>query len=125
RFIEKTVEQHHIDCDFTKQDAYIYATTREASFKLEKEEKAYQQLGIDGELTKHIPFNIEIDQALVMRNQAQFHPLKYVRHIIFIFVNIVGHIFEHTTAVNVETGELPTVLTCEGARITANDVLAC
>lgn len=125
RFIEKTVEQHHIDCDFTKQDAYIYATTREASFKLEKEEKAYQQLGIDGELTKHIPFNIEIDQALVMRNQAQFHPLKYVRHLVDIIVDKGGHIFEHTTAVHVETGELPTVLTREGARITANDVLAC
>src|SRR5699024_12598668 len=89
---EKTVERHHIDCDFTKRDTYIYATTREASFKLEKEEKAYQQLGIDGELTKHIPFNIEINQALVMRNQAQFHPLKYVRHLVDIIVEKGGHI---------------------------------
>ena len=28
-FIEKTVEQHQINCDFSKQDAYIYATTEE------------------------------------------------------------------------------------------------
>src|SRR5699024_5388578 len=85
----------------------------------------YQQLGIDGELTKHIPFNIEINQALVMRNQAQFHPLKYVRHLVDIIVDKGGHIFEHTTALNVETVELPTVLTREVARITANDVFNC
>ena len=28
-FIEKTVEQHQINCDFSKQDAYIYATTED------------------------------------------------------------------------------------------------
>src|SRR5699024_1036567 len=98
RFIEKTVEQHHIDCDFTKQDAYICAPRREASFKVETEENAYQRLGIDGELTEHIPFNLEINQALVMRNQAQCHPLKYVRHPVDIIVAKGAHLFEHTTA---------------------------
>src|SRR5690606_10020362 len=36
-----------------------------------------------------------------------------------------GQIFNHTTAVNVETGENPTVLTSNDHRVTAKFVLAC
>ncbi|MEN1968538.1 hypothetical protein WMZ97_10740 [Lentibacillus sp. N15] len=42
--IEKIVEQQQIDCDFSKQDAYMYATTDEYARKLTKEVKAYDKL---------------------------------------------------------------------------------
>lgn len=29
KFIQATINKHHIDCDFTQQDAYLYATTEE------------------------------------------------------------------------------------------------
>lgn len=125
QFIEKMVEQHHIDCDFMRQDAYIYATTREGAYKLEKEAKAYEKIGINGELVKQIPFPIDIYNALMMKHQAQFHPLKYLAHLVQMITEKGGLIFEQTTAVNVEGDEQPTVLTREGFRLTAHTVLAC
>ncbi|PAL05865.1 FAD-dependent oxidoreductase [Peribacillus simplex] len=125
RFIEKTVEQHKINCDFSKQDAYIYATTEEYARKIEKEAAAYEKIGIDGELVDNIPFDLEIQNGLVMRNQAQFHPTKYLAHLVQIVTEKGGLIFENTTAVNIEAGQPPTVLTREGLRITGNYVLAC
>ena len=49
-FIKETIDQHQIDCDFSIQDAYMYATTEEYEQKIQKEAKAYEKLNIDGEL---------------------------------------------------------------------------
>ncbi|WP_303982008.1 FAD-dependent oxidoreductase [Niallia circulans] len=125
KFIQETVNKHQIDCDFTHQDAYVYTTTEEYARKLEKEAEAYEELHIKGKLVNKLPFDLEIYNALVMKNQAQFHPLKYLAHLTKIITEKGGYIFENTTAVNIETGAHPTVLTRGGARITAKYVLSC
>nr|WP_255726842.1 FAD-dependent oxidoreductase [Sporosarcina sp. ACRSM] len=125
RFIRETVDRHKIDCDFSQQDAYIYATTEKYARKIEKEAEAYEKIGIEGGLVESIPFDIAIQNALVMKNQAQFHPTKYLVHLLQIIKEKGGLVFENTTAVNIETSEQPVVLTKEGARITANHVLIC
>lgn len=125
KFIQETVNKHQIDCDFTHQDAYVYSTTEEYARKLEKEAEAYEELLIDGKLINKLPIDLEIFNALVMKDQAQFHPLKYLAHLTKIISEKGGYIFENTTAVNIETGEHPAVLTREGVRITAKYVLTC
>lgn len=125
QFIQETINIHHIDCDFTHQDAYLYATTEEYALKLEKEAEAYEELRIEGKLVNKLPFDLEIHNALVMKNQAQFHPLKYLAHLTQIITEKGGYIFENTTAINTETGEQPVVHTREGARVTGNYVLSC
>ncbi|WP_404451846.1 FAD-dependent oxidoreductase [Virgibacillus necropolis] len=124
-FIKKTVEQQQIDCDLSTQDAYMYATTEEYEGKIQKEAKAYEKLGIDGGLVDKIPLDITIKNALIMRNQAQFHPLKYLSHLVQNISEKDGLIFENTTAVNVEAKKQPVVLTRDGNRVTADHVLAC
>ncbi|WP_210468743.1 FAD-dependent oxidoreductase [Sporosarcina sp. 6E9] len=126
-FIKDTVKEHHIDCDLSTQDAYIYATSEKYAKKIEKESEAYKKLGIDGELVDNFPFDIDIQNVLVMKNQAQFHPTKYLVHLIQHITEKGGLIFENTTAVNIETGEKPVVLTRGelAPKITAKHVLAC
>lgn len=124
-FIKETVEKHDIDCDFSNQDAYLFATTEKYAKKVEKEAVAYEKLGIAGGLVDTIPFDIDIQNALVMKGQAQFHPTKYLVHLIQLIKDKGGLIFEHTVAVNIETGDHPTVLTREGPSVTAKHVLVC
>ncbi|HLR68021.1 MAG TPA: FAD-dependent oxidoreductase [Virgibacillus sp.] len=125
-FIEKTIHQHQINCDFRRQDAYLYAENEEYARKIKQEAKAYEKLGIDGEIVDKLPLDIIIRNALIMRNQAQFHPLKYLSHLVQHFTDKGGHIFEGTTAVNVESEkEKPVVQTRENKRVTASYVLAC
>ena len=124
-FVRKTVNEHQIQCDFKDQDAIIYSTTDEYAQKLEKEATAYKKIGIDGELVTSIPFDIKVKNALVMKNQAQFHPVKYLAHLVQVIKEKGGLIFEQTVAVNVEPGEKPTVLTRDGNRVTGGFVLAC
>ena len=60
-----------------------------------------------------------------MRNQAQFHVTKYLVHLLDLFKQKGGQVFEDTVAVNIETGDRPVVLTREEKRITAKHVLIC
>ncbi|AXI09812.1 FAD-dependent oxidoreductase [Oceanobacillus zhaokaii] len=124
-FIKNTIEEHKIDCDFSMQDAYLYSTTEEYAEKIRKEAKAYEKLNIAGELVETIQLDIQIKNALIMKDQAQFHPTKYLLHLVDIIKQKNGLIFENTTAVNIETGKQPTVLTRDGSRVKAKYVLAC
>lgn len=125
RFIKNTINELEIDCDFSNQNAYMYATTEEYASKIQKEIKAYEKLGINGGPVKSFPLDINIKNAVMMRNQAQFHPVKYLTHLAKKVTELGGLIYENTTAVNVETEEHPTVLTSKDYRVTAKHVLAC
>ena len=61
-------------CDFENKVAYVYSTTDRDL--LEREAKAYTDLGIISKVIEvtDLPFNTTF--ALAMENQAQFHPLK-------------------------------------------------
>jgi glycine/D-amino acid oxidase-like deaminating enzyme/nitrite reductase/ring-hydroxylating ferredoxin subunit len=124
-FIERCAESMGIDCEFKREDAFIYATTDKYARDLEKEYKAYKTLGISGELTDNIPFNINVKNVLSMKNQAQFHPLKFLVPLLKAFVDKGGKVYENTVAVDVEKGHIPTVITREGNRVTCQRVLAC
>nr|WP_245998169.1 FAD-dependent oxidoreductase [Aquisalibacillus elongatus] len=124
--IEELVTNYQIDCEFEKQDAYLFSTSGEYKNKLEKEYQAYENLNIKGKLETEIPFNITIENALSMKNQAQFHPLKYLTHLIQLITEKNGQIYEQTTAVDVEDSNgAAVVVTKDGFRVKANYVLAC
>lgn len=46
------------------------------------EEKAYEKLGIKGSLVDNIPYEFEIEAALEMDQQAQFHPVTFLHHVL-------------------------------------------
>ncbi|HLQ72464.1 MAG TPA: FAD-dependent oxidoreductase [Bacillota bacterium] len=124
-FITDTINELGINCDYSKQDAYIYATTALAKDKIAKEAKAYKKLNIPGTEIDELPIPITIKNGLVMPDQAQFHPLKYANELINEVIRLGGTVYEQTTAVNVETGEKPTVLTRNNCRIQADYILQC
>lgn len=122
-FIKKTIDKENIDCDWSEQDAYMYATTEQYASKLKKEHQAYQKLNIDGELVDNIPFDIKVQNALVMKNQAQYHPVKYLAHLVQVIKEKGGRIFENTVAVDID-GE-DTVMTRDGHRVSGDHIFAC
>lgn len=121
-FLKKTVEDLKIDCDFTAQDAYVYITTNEMRSALEKELDAYEKLGINGGIAgasaqEKLPFDIA--EALVMRDQAQFHPVKLLEALIEDMADRV-HIFEDTRAEAIDGHAVKTV---SGHKIVCNDIV--
>ncbi|MEY8752530.1 FAD-dependent oxidoreductase [Alkalicoccobacillus gibsonii] len=123
-FVRELVEEHNIPCQFEMEDAYLYATTDQGVEKLRKEKEAYEVLDIPHEWHESIPLNIPVKAALSMKNQAQFHPLKYMAFLANEIVKNGGKIFEHTVALDVNHDAKPTILTKNGFPVTASSIVA-
>lgn len=80
QFINKTVQTYKIDCNFSNEDSYLYTTTDNGLRNLSKEYEAYQKLNIPCDYVQSLSIPIPVQSALVMKNQAQFHPLLYLKH---------------------------------------------
>jgi glycine/D-amino acid oxidase-like deaminating enzyme/nitrite reductase/ring-hydroxylating ferredoxin subunit len=124
-FIKRTASELHIDCEFIQDDAYIYTNADKYVSKIENEAKAYNKLGIPGEMVTSMPVDLERKNAIVMKNQGQYHPLKFLKALVQAITDSGGKIFEQTTATDVETGTNPTIITREGKRITCNYLVSC
>lgn len=124
-FMTDTIQELDIHCDYSQQDAYLYATTATGKDTIRKEIKAYEKLGIESTPVDELPIPIPIKKGLVMPDQAQFHPLKYAKALVEEITRLNGTIYEHTPAVNIETGANPTVLTRDNQRIQAKNILQC
>jgi glycine/D-amino acid oxidase-like deaminating enzyme/nitrite reductase/ring-hydroxylating ferredoxin subunit len=125
QFIKDMVNEHQIECDFTEEDAYIYANTGEGVKQIQVEYEAYKKLGIVSEYVQSMPLPLEMQAAIVMKQQAQFHPLKFLLQLVQAFVGKSGIIYENTTAVNIEKGERPSVITRDGYRVTCKHIVSC
>ena len=102
----------NIDCDFEEKSAYVYALDNRR--KLEQELTALDKLGFCGELAERIPLPFPTAGAVRFRNQAQFHPLKFVSAL-----SRDLHIYEHT-----EVRELAgTTAVTDRGRISAEKII--
>lgn len=69
----------NIDCDYETQDNYVYSLNDRK--KIEKEVSALRRLGVKADLSdaRELPFTVA--GAVRVKNQAQFHPLKFLYEI--------------------------------------------
>ncbi|MCF3943418.1 FAD-dependent oxidoreductase [Oceanobacillus alkalisoli] len=123
QYLKQMINQLDISCDYKEQDAILYATTKEYEAKIEREAKAYERLGIPGTLTTDIPLDIPIKNALIMKEQAQFHPVKFLQYIVQELKKKDVKIYEQTTAVKVEKGDNQKVVMRNGAQVLSKHIL--
>ncbi len=120
--IESLVKEYNIDCDFCRLPSYVYTRNGSETDDIEKEAHAYQELGISGETVSSAPLPFEIKSAVVMDDQAQFHPLKYLYALADIIGENGGVIYEQSKVVDIEKGEKNIVYTNNG-NVTADIVI--
>lgn len=123
-FVRNTVTEKQIECDFSNEEAIIYAVSEEYAQKVDKERQAYEKLGIPHGIKESIPFNINTTAVLSMFDQSQFHPVKYLKKLLKDFVDLGGIVYENTTAADIEEGSLPDVVTRDGYRLKCKYVIA-
>lgn len=76
----RIVKEREIDCDFRRLPSYLYSTENETM--LRQEAQAARMLGVEADFTeiKELPFSTA--GAVCFHNQAQFHPLKFLRTLV-------------------------------------------
>ena len=107
------INDNNIECDLEKTDAFVYSLKN--ANKLKKEYKAYQKLGINGELVNDTNLPFKVKKALSMKNQAAFNPLKFIKYI----TNNL-RIYENTKMIKITNN---IVATENGNKIKANKII--
>ncbi|MCD8509531.1 MAG: FAD-dependent oxidoreductase [Bacillus sp. (in: Bacteria)] len=123
RMIDEIRKEHDIECDFDYETAYVYGENENDADRIEKEAKAYEELGIDGGLTEDTDLPFAYSAAIQMHNQAQFHPVKYLKGMANILQQNGVSIYEKTRAVDVKKGDRPEVVTENDHTITSDHVV--
>ncbi|SDB90491.1 Glycine/D-amino acid oxidase [Pelagirhabdus alkalitolerans] len=123
QWIEDTIKKEQLDCQFSIEDAYLYTNDEEELKNLDKEHEAYKKLGIDGELVTEMPLDIPFKKALVMKGQAQFNPLAFLKPLINKIVEADIKIYEQTTAVKMDYGDTITITTNTNKEIECEHVI--
>lgn len=101
-----------MDCDFEEKDAFVYSLgSRE---KLDRELNSLERLGFGAEFQADIPLPFPTAGAVKFKNQAQFHPLKFI-------AAIAGElrIFERTKVLELGPGKAVTT----GGTISADKLI--
>lgn len=88
------IEEQGIACDFEETDAYVYAQDEAV---LKKEAEAAASLGLPASFVKKPELRFPNAGAVKFTNQAQFHPLKFLRE-----VSQKLEIYEDTRVLKVE-----------------------
>ena len=68
-----------IDCDYEIKDSYVYSLNNRK--KIEKEVEALNRLGVKAELSQAQELPFSVAGAVRVKEQAQFHPLKFLYEI--------------------------------------------
>lgn len=119
---QRAIEEYHalikrreIDCDWRESAAYLY--TKADLGALQREYEAAKRLNLPVELTETVEIPCVIGEALMIRGQACFHPLKFLREIASCVT-----VYEHTKAERVEKNR---VFTDSGSVEAEHIVFAC
>lgn len=98
-FIERVVQEEKIDCDFTRLDGFLFLHPTDDIKTIEDEFVATNKHGILTEKLLGVP-GIAGYQNVSLRfpNQAQFHPMKYIKGLCQYIIDNGGEIFTETHA---------------------------
>jgi glycine/D-amino acid oxidase-like deaminating enzyme/nitrite reductase/ring-hydroxylating ferredoxin subunit len=120
--IEEFVTEEGISCHYERVPAYLFTERSSDARELEEEFAACQRIGMHAEWVESMPTRFPITGAIRFPNQAQFHPLEYLRGLAERVSGNGCHIFEHARVTNIDYGS-PCRVYAEGGTITCKHVI--
>lgn len=117
---KKIIDENGVDCDFRIADAIVYSTDEDTAQNILDEFLVAKEIGFDAYLTDKIEPDIKIINALGYKNQATFHPVKFMNQIVRILENSGVKIYENTAAKDIDDN---TVYTVNGNEIRATHIV--
>ena len=102
--IKNIIDSENIDCDFEYQDNYIYTNSKSDIEKINNEVLILNKLGGNGfaEFTSSSSLPFKITGAVKTKNQAEFHPVKYMYGLANCILNYGGTIFTNSLVTDVQ-----------------------
>lgn len=113
-FIEQTVSEYNLQCDFRRQPHYLFATEDSQREDLKSEFETLARAGLQVAEIDQPPLPIRAVQTCQIEAQAQFHPLQYVQQMAQVLSAHNCRIYENSKAEDIDASRL-TVRTASGS----------
>ena len=101
QIVSDIVHRHHIQCDFTKVDSYIFTNEEKGIEKIKKEKSLLEEFGIPCEEVDNLPISFPILKGIKVENTYTFHPVLYLRSLRSILEDKISFL-ENSMVVEVE-----------------------
>lgn len=122
--VESIVKKEQIDCEFERLDGYLFALPGNGFKELDKEVQAACRAGVDAEPLPQVPnLSFNTGPCIRYKNQAQFHPLKYLSGLAQAFVRNGGKLYGDTRAFSIDGDNDVQVVSTNHGKIRANSVV--
>lgn len=122
--VETIIHKEQIECEFERLDGYLYALPGNGFKDLDKEYAAAQRAGVEVEQLAQVPgLSFDTGPCVRYKNQAQFHPLKYLSGLAQAFVRNGGKIHCATRAFDIDGNDDLQVVSTNHGKIRAHSVV--
>ncbi|MEG0452396.1 MAG: FAD-dependent oxidoreductase [Coprobacillus sp.] len=109
--VKEIIKKEKIDCDYKENNAYIYTDDPTYTSIIRKEKEILESLRVE---------TIQDDQhleSLGLKNQAIFHPLKYLYALVEICKKSGVHFYEHSQVINIERKDDSFIIDVNGCKV--------
>jgi glycine/D-amino acid oxidase-like deaminating enzyme/nitrite reductase/ring-hydroxylating ferredoxin subunit len=120
--IAQFVSEDGIDCDFERRPNYVFAEDGEQAQQVEREVEVEREAGLPVSVVRETPLTFDVEAAVRMEHQAQFHPRKYLLALAATIPGDGSHVFENSRVTHVNHGGVCEVETERGV-LRAQDVI--
>ncbi|NEX59721.1 FAD-dependent oxidoreductase [Noviherbaspirillum galbum] len=122
--VEAIIRTENIDCGFERLDGYLYALPGDGFKDFDKEVAAAVRAGVDAEKLDKVPgLSFGTGSCVRYRNQAQFHPVKYLAGLAHAIVRLGGEIHGGTQALDVSGDPIMQTVRTQWSSIRAQAVV--
>ena len=119
-WIEKTVAELNIDCNFKRLDGFLFLHSSDKKENLEKEFDATKKVGLNTEWLPRVPgIKSETNPCIRFPDQAQFHVMKYLKGLADAITALGVKIYTQSRARHIDEKGAA----CNGYKITAEDIV--
>ncbi|WP_412079423.1 FAD-dependent oxidoreductase (plasmid) [Streptomyces xanthophaeus] len=123
RHVIEVADRLGIDCELERRPAFTYSERPEAVGALRAEAEAARAAGLSASFVTETGLPFPVAGAVRVEDQAQFHPLKYLRGLVEDIAARGGRIHEHSRVTGLDEGDSCRLTTDSGATISAEHVV--
>lgn len=124
--VQELCDRHAIDCDLEGVENHVFAERDEELEDVAKEAEAAARAGLPARLENGLDVPFPALAAVVLADQWQFHPRKYLLGLAARFETVGGSIAEGTRVTGIEgdgEGERPFTVVASGTKLQAAQVV--
>ena len=121
--VAETVADLQIDCDFERRAAYTYARSVDGLDRIRAEVDSARSAGLPAEFVTSTGLPFPIAGAVRVAEQAQFHPVRYLRALVGDLVGRGGQVCENSRVTRLDSGRWHRLIVPGQGTISADQVV--